>query len=174
MDLFCNIVMSLICLQAPLGDTVVTLSNFGLGSSARVEGRGWTATLGLMSDTLQAPSGLRQACDGPLCADYEAQCLTRTTCSFRIRGGPSGVTTVSIEADTEAQLALARGSLAIIVDRPQQRGLSLKQLSTLEELQAAEILRQERDAEPSLEHRRAIEARAAAERAMERERHRPR
>lgn len=174
MDLICNVVMSLICLQAPLGDTTVTVSNFGLGSSATVEGRGWTATLGLMSDTLQAPSGLRQACEGPLCADYDAQCSTPTTCSFRIRGGPSGATTVSIKTDTEAQLALARQSLAVIVDRQQQRGLSLAQLNTLEELRAAEALRQERDAEPSLEQRRAVEARAAAERAMERERPRPR
>lgn len=174
MDLICNVVMSLVCLQAPIGDTTVTLSNFGLGSSAMVQGGGWTATLGLMSDTLARPSGLAQACDKALCVDYMADCSTTTKCSFRIRGGPSGLTTISIQADTEAQLALARHSLAIIVDRREVRGVSLEQLSTPDELRAAAARREEQDQEPSLEQQREIKARAAAERAITQTRPPPR
>lgn len=135
MDLICSAVMSLICLQAPIGDTTVVFSNFGLGSSALVQGDGWEATLGLMVDNRQATGELWKACDGGLCVDYRADCEpTVPACAFRVRGGPSGLTTIGIQAQNTQALAAARASLAVIVDRTGLRGLGLDKLPTMDEL----------------------------------------
>lgn len=134
LDLICSAVMSLVCLQAPIGDTRVVFSNFGLGSSAVVEGQGWTATLGLMNDSRQTAPQLANACDGALCVDYRVDCEPgASACVYKVRGGPSGLTTINIRAEDEAGLTAARTSLAIVVDRQKVSGLRLDMMPTLDE-----------------------------------------
>lgn len=162
--------MSLVCLQAPVGDTSVVFSNFGLGSSALVQGAGWDATLGLMVDSRQTAGELWKVCDDSLCADYRTDCKPDTlTCTFTVRGGPSGLTTIVIRAESKEAFAIARTSLAVIVDRQALRGLRLDRLSTMDELKDAAIREREAADEAEPDSRR-----IAAERAAEVERQRQR
>ena len=136
MDLICTAVLSLICLQAPLGETTIVISNVGLGQSAAVSGGDWEATLGLMVDHLDplGPTRLR-ACDGPLCIAYRADCEPeRLDCNFVVDGGPSLTTTIGIKAQSMEAMASARQSLAIVIDRNGVRGLRLEKLASLDEL----------------------------------------
>lgn len=145
MDLICSAVMSLVCLQAPIGDTRVVFSNFGLGSSAVVEGQGWTATLGLMNDSRQMAPQLAKACDGALCVDHRVDCETgASACIYKVRGRPSGLTTINIKAEDEAGLAVARKSLAVVVDRQKVSGLRLDMMPALDESKGPEAMNRAR------------------------------
>ena len=65
-------------------------------------------------------------------------------CTYKVRGGPSGLTTVNIRAEDEAGLAVARKSLAVVVDRQKVSGLRLDMMPTLDEAKAPEPMNRAR------------------------------